>query len=195
MAARLARWAADTDTTSVLPFYAYLAATGAFLENHRSGSTNPLGSPIASVDRTYPGYVVPTVLDEHSAGQRQIATTPLPTCLGSRTRATRVRKSLPRLELHRSNLCQAPRGKASHPLVCEHRRLDIGEPEAQSRPNRRTSSTKAGKRPVGHENEVVAQRAHRRRAQRLPRTGFRAPAMGVDSEVLDFRAAQGTGGT
>ena len=126
--------------------------------------------------------------------QRQIATTPLPTCLGSRTRATRVRKCLARLELHRSNLCQAPRGKASHALVGEHRRLDIGEPEAPVTPEQACIVNEGLEAALGHENEVVAQRAHRRRAHRLPRTDnrrkFRSvglPDGRVRRHVMDVR--------
>ena len=64
----------------------------------------------------------------------------------------------------------------------------------QSRPNRRASSTKAWKRPLATRTTVVAQRAHRRRAHRLPRTDnrrrFRSvglPDGRVRRHVMDVR--------
>ena len=94
-----------------------------------------------------------------------------------------------------ASVCQAPRGKASHALVGEHRRLDIGEPAAPVTPEQACIINEGLEAALGHENEVVAQRAHRRRAHRLPRTdNFRALTIGVDSELLDFRT-DGWGGT
>ena len=126
-----------------------------------------------------------SALTEHSAGQRQIATTPLPTCLLAQ--ASYSREEVP-AALGVASIQPVP-STASHPLVGEHRRLDIGEPGAPVTPEQACIVNGGLEAALGHENEVVAQRAHRRRAHRLPRTD-----KGVDSEVLDFRT-DGYGGT
>src|SRR6478752_4663803 len=51
---------AQFDTTSVLPFYAYLAATGAFLENHCSGfGTNSTPNHLLIVGDTHAAQPTP----------------------------------------------------------------------------------------------------------------------------------------